>query len=86
MNFKINKTKYLLNVFICLFLITTMFFIISCDNNKKIEIIFSNISTQSEIHTHIFEIIKEINPSLDNYGYKVNKCKICNFTEIIDVF
>ena len=38
----------------------------------KIEIISSNISTQSEIHTHIFEIIKEINPSLDNYGYKVN--------------
>ena len=86
MNFKNNIIKYLSNIFIGLLLITIVFIVISCGNNKKTELITSNISTQSEIHTHIFEIIKEITPTLDNYGYKVNKCKICNFTEIIDIY
>lgn len=68
-------------------MILTVFFIVSCVKSSNIETISpTQKATTSEIHQHNFEIIKAVEPTLNNYGYKINKCKTCNFTEILDVF
>ena len=81
----LTKIKYLV---ITILSILITFFIISCSqfeglfNTTKI-----NIASKSnlDIHIHNYEIIKEVEGNLEQYGYTVKKCTICSDIQITDI-